>query len=432
MASRFDFPNIVQSYRLLKGNTRISVLFEPLWGIPFALYNFYLSLYMKERGISDPQIGYLIGIGFISSIIFSSLAGMITDALGRKKTTLIFDLIAWPGALILYMIASSFWLFALATVINSVVRIVAVSWNLMVVEDAGPTEQVAAYNLLNAINISVGALTPLAGLLVARLGIVLAEQWMLGFAVFSMTVMMVGRNHYYRETRVGQELLNEAPVRRLRFTLIKDFTASIRFLHQKPIVKKASILTVLFNTYLPVGAFSSLYFAPFLTGVLKLDKSAIAILGGAHSTIIFLVLIFLLPALMGRNRFFAMSVGIIIQIISLLLLITIPPGKFGLAVLMVVIYAVGFGIAKPFFDSLLAEVTTGKERAGIYAFNNTVISALSALVGFFSGGLFEMRPALIYLLSIGILLGCLMVLRSIQGKPFGFRKRSCNPNEVKI
>jgi MFS family permease len=386
---------------------------------------------MKARGVSDPQIGYLIGIGFVFSIVFSLLGGVITDALGRKKTTIIFDFIAWPGALLLYIIASNFWLFALATVVNSVVRIVAVSWNLMVVEDADVNEQVAAYNLLNAINMSVGVLTPLAGILVARLGIIQAEQWMLGFAVLSMSVMILGRNHYYRETRVGQEILHEGRTRRLHSTLMKDFQASIRLMKEKTAVKKALILIILFNTFLPIGAFSSLYFAPYLTEVLKLNKSVIAILGGVNSAIILLVLVFVIPALMEKNRFLAMRAGIGIQIVSLIVLVSIPPKNFGLAVLTVIIFAAGYGTAKPFLDSLLAEVTTGKERARIYALNNTAISSLSALGGFFSGNLYKIKPSLIYFLSVGILSGCLMVLGSMKSSRACMRDpRLCSEKEV--
>lgn len=39
-----------KSLRLLQGNTRIPVNFLPLWGIPYAMFNFYLGLYMKVRG----------------------------------------------------------------------------------------------------------------------------------------------------------------------------------------------------------------------------------------------------------------------------------------------------------------------------------------------------------------------------------------------
>lgn len=406
---------IFHSLRLLKGNTRISVLVEPLWGIPFTLYNFYLSLYMKARGITDEQIGFLIGLGFITSIFFSLIGGIITDALGRKKTTLIFDFIAWPGSLLIYIFAGSFWTFALATVVNSVVRIVSISWNLMVVEDATPEQQVAAYNLLNAINIAVGVFTPAAGLMIHHLGIIPGEQILMIFAVVSMTTMIFVRHHYYRETKIGRQILDEAKEKQSKeFFHINFYRNTLRVLKEKRLIRRVVYLTVLFNAYVPIGTFSSLYFAPYLTEVLKLDKSAISILGGVCSATMLAVFVLVLPRISGGNRLGYMISGIITQICALGLLIVIPPARFWLGIAVMVVLAVGFGIAKPFLDSLLAEVTTGKERTGIYALQNTALSAMSALSGFASGYLYEIRPELIYILSIVILLGCVGILKFLN------------------
>jgi MFS family permease len=90
--------NIFSSFGLLKGNTRVSVMCEPFWGIPFVVFNFYLSLYMKEFGVTDKQLGYLISLGYIAATFFSLISGAVTDRLGRKKTTFIFDFISWPIA----------------------------------------------------------------------------------------------------------------------------------------------------------------------------------------------------------------------------------------------------------------------------------------------------------------------------------------------
>ena len=86
--------------------------------------------------------------------------------------------------------------------------------NLMVVEDATPEQQVAAYNLMNAMNIAVGVLTPAAGLMVHHLGIILGERILLIFAVASMSTMILTRNYHYRETEVGLQILEEAKGKR--------------------------------------------------------------------------------------------------------------------------------------------------------------------------------------------------------------------------
>ncbi|HBL36296.1 MAG TPA: hypothetical protein DDZ55_05755, partial [Firmicutes bacterium] len=226
---------LFDSFRVLKGNTRISVIFQPLWGIPYALFNFYLGLYMKAQGITDQQIGELIAIGFISGTIFSLFSGVITDYLGRKKTTLIFDLIAWPLALLIYIFATNYWLFVLAAVCNNVARIVNVSFTLMVVEDATNEERKAAFTLSNIINIASGVLVPLAGVLVEQVGVIPAERSLLALAVVSMTVMAFWRNRYYVETRIGREILRENQRQKvIAGTRLNLFGNTFAYLKRKP------------------------------------------------------------------------------------------------------------------------------------------------------------------------------------------------------
>jgi MFS family permease len=406
MAVEFKSSKFIQSFKTLRGNTRVSVVFEPLWGIPYALYTFYLSLYMKSQGISNQQIGFLISLGFIASIVFSAIAGVVTDTLGRRKTTLIFDLIAWPMSLLIYLWSGNFWMFAIAQVINSLSKITGVSWNLMLIEDAVPHQQVAAYNLINTINISVGIFTPLAGIMVRELGIVSGERILIGFAVVSMTIMMLGRNYCYRETAVGQQIINErnqnSHQKKCKFDM-----SLLKSLFKKPLVLAVLCCSILFNAYIPIGTFSSLYYAPYLTEVLKLDKSAIAILGGVNAAMMFIVFVFIIPWCARFNRFILMACGSLLQILALILFIMIPAGNFFIAFLCVAFFASGFGMAKPFMDAVLAEVTSGKERAGIFAFHNTAVAICSAAAGFLSGFLYSLNPASIYMLSIGILVICL-------------------------
>lgn len=418
MARELKLTGIGQSFRMLKGNTRISVVFEPLWSIPFALYSFYLGLYLKGRGIGDAQIGYLISIGFVASIIFSLLAGKLTDVLGRKRTTLIFDMLAWPGAMLIYLFADNFWMFALAQVVNSMTKITAVSWNLMVIEDADSEQQVAAYNLINAIVIASGLLTPLAGIIVKRCGIIGGEQVMLGLAALSMAAMILGRNCYYRETSVGRQIINERRAQ-LEPNDRKEDGGVWRTLWTKPLIAPVLLFSMLFNIYIPIGTYSSLYYGPYLTEVLKLDKAEIALLGGINAGVMLAVIWLLVPLVSRIRRSWLLFAGIGIQMAALVLLMVIPPGSFGAAVVVIGLFAVGYGMTKPLVDSILAIVTTGRERAGIYAIHNAGISLFSAGLGLGSGYLYRQNPATLYLASIMILLlgvGCLVWLERQSAK----------------
>lgn len=411
MIGKLRSANIIRSFKALKGNTRISVLFEPMWGIPFNLFNFYLSLYMKSQGVTDRQIGYLISTGFIFSTIFSLFAGVITDTLGRKRTTFIFDFISWPITMIIYAVSNNFWMFALATFTNSTVRIVAVSWNLMVVEDADSEQRVAAFNLLNIINISAGIIIPAAGLLVNAVGIVKAERIFLIFAALSMSIMIIGRNRFYTETKAGQTIISENRKRALEGSPKQGlFSGVFSVLKKRPEVILVICIVVLFNIYVPIGTFTSLYFAPYMTEVLGIGTSRVSILGGVYSVTTLLIFIFINPIISRYNRRLNMVIGLIIQAFSLLLFIVIPHKSMILTIISVILFAIGFGVFRPLLDSLLADTTEGNERARIYSLMNTLTCILTSITGAVSGYLYVLNPRLIYILSIIILSACIIIL----------------------
>lgn len=369
------------------------------------LFNFYLSLYMKELGVTDRQLGYIISLGYITGSVFSLAGGAITDRLGRRKTTLIFDFISWPLAMIVYLISNSFLLFALATMINSVSRIVSVSWNLMVVEDADNEQRISAFNLLNIINLATGVIIPVAGILVKAYGIVISERVFLTFAAISMTTMIILRNHFYRETAIGQKILDErkkAPVP-LKISNVLPVKA-LRSFRGNPRAIIASVIYILFFVYIPLGTLNSLYFAPYMTEVLQIGESSISILGGVYSAVMFFIFVFIIPVITKRNNTRNMQAGFVIQASSLILLTLIPAGNMASVVLCIGTYAVGFGISRPFLDTMLAEVTEGDGRAGIYSLINTITCIVTAILGFTSGSIYLYNPRILYIISISILL----------------------------
>jgi MFS family permease len=403
--------NIIESFKILDGNARICVLFEPMWGIPYVLFNFYLSLYMKSQGITDKQIGFLISLGFMSAIVFSMVAGPIIDTLGRRKATFIFEFIGWPCAVFIYALAHNFWMFALAIIVNGAHRVSVVSYNLMVIEDSDSNQRFAAFNLINIINISAGLLTPIAGLAVKIHGIVKAERFLLIFAVISMTVMVFLRYQFHAETKIGQKILKERLKHNKKHGFRKDmYKEVIGDLSRKPAVLMIMSVVILFNMYITIGTHLSLYFAPYMSDVLGIEKSMISLLGVVNSATMIATLVIINPVVSGLNTINNMMIGLVLQAVALFLLVMISGDNFFVVVLCIIIFASGFGIFKPFADSMLAELTEGKDRAIIYSLVNTGIAALSSIMGFASGFIYDLNPRLIYITSIFILSFCLVIL----------------------
>jgi MFS family permease len=407
MQLNFKALKIVQSFLLLKGNTRVSVMFEPFFGISYTFYNFYFSLYLKEMGVTDEQIGGIIAAGFISGAFFSLFGGIITDYLGRKKTTLIFDFLAWPFAIFVYFISRSFPMFILATVINNLVKIVTVAWNLMVVEDADSDQRKAAFNLLNIINISMGIITPLAGLFVAGLGIIRSERIFMVFAMLSMTTMIVFRNRGYTETKAGLQILAEHKGLKLKEVMKKGlYGGAVSQIFRNRRLRIVILIQILFNLSLPLGAFNSMYFAPFMTEQIGINKASVSFLGTVYAGVMLFVFLIINPVVSKKHVSSCILTGLVLQGAALFGITMVPAGGMIFAVLSVGLYAIGYGTFLPFFNALFADVSDSRERAGIYSFVQTATSILSAVIGAVSGFIYAAQPRLIFFITVLFLLLC--------------------------
>lgn len=411
MLQKLKSLKFVQSFQLLKGNTRASVLYEPLWGVPFTFFNFYLSLYLREMGVTDKQFGILIAAGFLSSAFFSLFGGVITDFLGRKKTSFIFDFISWPVSIFIYLLSKSMLLFIIAVVVNGTVKIVGVAWSLMVVEDADSEQRKVAYNLLNIINITVGIFTPLAGILVANVGIINGERIFMVFAILSMSAMVYFRNREYTETANGKRILAEHKGLKLTDVLKKGlYRGAIQQIFTNKRLGIVILLQVLFNLTLPLGGFNSLYFAPFMTEVLGIDKATVSVLGGVYAAVMLFVFLVINPLITTKHVSSSILIGLILQGLALLSITLIPGGVIFYAILAVGLYSFGNGIFLPFLSALVADTAEGREMAGIYSLFNTIVSIVSAIIGSVSGLLYSIQPRLIFLITVGLIVLCIAAM----------------------
>lgn len=170
------------------------------------------------------------------------------------------------------------------------------------------------------------------------------------------------------------------------------------------------VIVVLFNAYQPIGAYSSLYFAPYLTDVVGLDTAVISVLGIVNSLFMLSVYLFAVPAMSHFNKLFSLTVGLSVQILSMFLRIFLPAGSIAWAVVSVALFSVGFGLCRPFLDALMAEASPETERSGIYALKNVLISLASALAGSLSGFLYRLNPKSIYLASMILLAVCILFI----------------------
>ena len=402
---------VLQSLRELRGNARVAVFHEPFWSIPYGFYSFYLSLYMKSQGVTDVQIGFLISLNFIIGTILALFAGVMVDKIGRRRTTILFGLISWPGSALLNFFAHSFWMFALAQIVCAFSKISDIGWQLILIEDADDEQRLTSFNMFGIIDILAGFFTPVAGVIVGNLGLVKAERGFLLFGAICMFIMIIHRHFKFHETDMGRLAVERSRAVSYWGTLKNSLT------QMKSVAASGNrklscvlVIVVLFNAYQPIGAYSSLYFAPYLTDVVGLDTAVISVLGIVNSLFMLSVYLFAVPAMSHFNKLFSLTVGLSVQILSMFLRIFLPAGSIAWAVVSVALFSVGFGLCRPFLDALMAEASPEAERSGIYALKNVLISLASALAGSLSGFLYRLNPKSIYLASMILLAVCILFI----------------------
>ncbi|HXQ33255.1 MAG TPA: MFS transporter, partial [Anaerolineales bacterium] len=127
---------LFQTLRELKGNPRITVLTEVMFGIPYNLFAPFFSVYMLAFGVTDQQIGSIASLGLVVQIFSALLSGAIVDKFGRRLTLLICDILCWSVPCLIWAVVQDVRYFIAAALMNSLWRISHTAWTCLMVEDA--------------------------------------------------------------------------------------------------------------------------------------------------------------------------------------------------------------------------------------------------------------------------------------------------------
>lgn len=390
----------------IKGNARACIIVEPLWGIPYNLFITYASVYMVALGCNEKQIGLIASVSLVFQVIFSLISGYITDKLGRRRTSLIFDLISWSLPTLIWAIAQNFYYFLIAAIVNSAVRIVHTSWTCLFVEDTSPGDRVHVYSWMQVAGILSGFAAPLAGLLVNKFELVPAVRGLYFFAFVSMTVMFFLRNHLVHETDRGYIRMEESKNESF-FDSLKDYKNATIQLFTKPYTLIAFLLSIFMNIHTIIRAN---FFAILLTEKLKFSQGSIVLFPTIQSAVMLLVLLFVMPALGRRDLKKPLLISFVSMIVSNLLLVISPNQSFITLITSTVFMAFGLAISAPFVESMLANSIKDEERAKIMAILYVILFAVTAPFGYIGGILASKSEELPFVMLSIIFIICIFLI----------------------
>jgi len=376
--------------RGFRGNTRAILVTEPFWSVPYNLVQTYASVYMLALGCTPQQVGLVGSAALAAQLVFSLVGGWITDRLGRRRTTLVFDTISWSGAMLLWAFARGFPWFLAAAAVNSAVRIVMTSWTCLAIEDTAVDQRVHFFTWISIAGVLAGFVAPLSGVLVGRFGLVPAMRGLYLFGFAAMTAMFIVRNRMLVETRMGIQRMRESRTEHPRRELGAHLSASSDALRH-PLFAIAAATSILASI---LSIVRTTFQSILLTRGLSFPEASIAVFPLVNAAVMLAALVLLVPALARRGTAVALAAGFGCMAASAVLLAASPRQSWPLALASTALGGVGSAVLFPVVDSFLANAVPDHSRAKVMAVFYVVMFAVPSPFSWIGGLLSAVSPRL--------------------------------------
>lgn len=389
---------LIRSLLELRGNARACIYTEPLWGIPYNLYIPYVSVYMLAFGLTDSQIGLIASISFFFQIITALLSGALTDKLGRKKTTLIFDFLAWSIPTLIWAVAQNFYFFVAAAIINSFWRVTMNSWTCLMVEDAEPEHLVDMYAWVYISGQMAVFFAPIAGLFIATFSLVPTMRGLFLLACVMMTLKFFVLNANVTETRTGSVRMRESRHQNL-FSVLNEYPGVLKQILRTP----ATLYTLGIMLALSISnLISGNFWAIIVTQKLNIPASDLSIYPFARSALMMLFFFVIQPRIKEMHFKIPMLVGFACYISAYILLINLPEKSYFLLLVSVLLEACGMTTVGPLLDKMTVVTVNAQERARILSIMYVTVIVLTSPFGWIAGTLSSMDRVLPFVMSLAL------------------------------
>jgi MFS family permease len=391
---------LIHTLKSLRGNARGCVYTEPLWGIPYNLYAPYVSIYMLAFGLTDSQIGSLVSIGLALQIISALMSGAITDKLGRKRSTLIFDILSWSVPTLIWAVAQNFTYFLIAVVVNSLWRITANSWTCLLVEDTDPKLLVDIYTWIYIAGLLSAFFAPLAGLLINAYSLVPTMRGLYLLAFIMMTAKFIVMNLLVKETRQGLVRMTESKHQSM-VELLREYSGVIRQIIAAPqTLLTLGIMLVMSITLMIHGTFWSIY----VTEKLHIPTQHLALYPFARSVVMLLFFFTIMPRIRELNPRHPMLLGFASFVLSQGLLVLSPEKSYLMVLMSTFLEACSIATVSIMLDRRLVVTVDADERARIMAVMAVVVIIFTSFFGWIAGNLSQLDRTLPFVLNIFLFL----------------------------
>lgn len=399
----------MNEYRTLPRNARVCIAVEPLWALFGPIVQYYAPVYQRALGLTDVQMGVVNSAHIAAGFLFFVVAAPITNRMGRRTTSMLFDFLAWTAAMLVWAFARSFYAFLVAGILNAVVRIVIVSWNLLITEDAQPSQRASIHGWIYLIGSVSGFITFAGGLIIDRFGVIPSMRIIYIAGGVSMTSMFVIRYFLTQETAAGIAIMERSRRESFAQAVFAQVGHAGQALRDPGFLKRLGVFFVA-NAVLYVDFYRIL----FLQEAKSLPPFVIAVVP-AFGAVLSMALFFLvMPRLSRKNDAGLLEWAMIGSAAAQALMMFMPSGSVPLAIVATGILQTGYFLVQSFRDALFMNYAHESRRGELFSLVQALTFLLSIPFGWLAGVLYSVNAALPFALASGLYLGGALLARSIS------------------
>lgn len=383
----------------LRGNPRVCVYTEPMWGLSMNLCLPYATVYMLAFGITDIQVGIVTSIYMFSQMICAFVSGAVIDKLGRRMSTAVFDFLAWSLPCLIWAFSQGFWFFVVAALLNGFMKITTVSWDCLLVEDAPKDKITQIYSWVFICGNLSALFAPISSILVSELTLIPAIRILYINAFIIMTAKLLILYKFSTETQVGKIKREES-----RHMSWSEMLTKYRSAFNKIRTSRGTIFAIVISILVEIVAMLGMTFWQIIASRrIGVPDTLLPIFPMARSILSIILFFTVIGHIKQTKLKWPLYGGFFSSIISCLLLISITEtGVWGYVILSasLIFEALGVSVLGTLRESLVAIHVDPEERSGILALLQTTVMLVSVPFGYIGGLLSDISRVLPFVLSI--------------------------------
>lgn len=396
---------LVDMFFNLKGNARACIWTEPLWGVPYNLYKPYATRFMIALGLSLTEIGMITTVAYIVEIIFSALSGILTDKLGRRKCTVIFDTLSWSVPELIWAFSQNFTWFAVAALFNGMWKVTENSWGLLLIEDTPKEQIVPAFSMSSFMGVLAVLIAPVSKFAIDAFGLVTTMRALYFITCISMTAKFLILYRFSRETGPGKKRMELTKDKSVFRMLWECRDVYLRVIREKRMLLTLAILAI----YAIITASNGNCWATFVVDCLGVKESELSWFTMVQGGVTLVAILALVPRIKSLNFKKPMLVSAALFAAGqALLLITDMLKLSGIAawpmlIACVALEAISAAMLAPLMQSILFINADEDERARICGMVYATVALMVCIFPSVIGYLADISLYLPFCINIGLL-----------------------------